>query len=69
MGVNGDSYGLGNRFFVRPSIKLKPYLEVNGYYTHEIGQFTVPDQIVWNKQALNAGIVFDLKKAFFRGAE
>lgn len=69
MGMNGDAYGLGTRFFVRPSIKLTPYLELNGFYTHEIGQFTVLDQIVWNKQALNAGLVFDLKKAFFPKSE
>ena len=65
MGVNGDSYGLGTRFFVRPTIKLTPYLDMTGFYTHEIGQFTVHDQIVWNKEALNAGFVFDMKKAFF----
>ena len=69
MGVNGDAYGLGTRFFVRPTIKLKPYLDVFGFYTHEIGQFTVVDQIVWNKQALNAGVVFDIKKAFFPKSE
>ena len=65
MGINGDSYGLGTRFFVRPTIKLTPYLDITGFYTHEIGQFTVHDQIVWNKQALNAGLVFDIKKALF----
>lgn len=66
MGVNGDSYGLGNRYFVRPTVKLTPYLNLVGYYTHEIGTFSVVDQIVWNKQALNAGFVFDLKKALFK---
>jgi len=69
MGVNGDSYGLGNRYFVRPSIKLKPYLDLTGYYTHEIGKFTVVDQIVWNKEALNAGFVFDIKKAIFHDSK
>lgn len=63
MGVNGDAYGLGTRFFVHPTVKVTPYLDVTGFYTHEIGQFTVPDQMVWNKEALNAGIVLDLKKA------
>jgi hypothetical protein len=66
MGVNGDSYGLGTRFFVRPTIKITRYLDVTGFYTHEIGQFTVVDQMVWNKEALNAGVNFDIKKAFFR---
>ena len=70
MGVNGDSYGLGSRFFVRPTIKLARYLDVTGFYTHQIGQLIVPDQIVWNKEALNAGLVFDIKKAFFsKGSE
>ncbi len=66
MGVNGDAYGLGTRFFVRPTIKVTPYLDLTGFYTRELGKFTVPDQIVWNKQALNAGVVFDLKKMLFR---
>jgi len=67
MGVNGDAYGLGNRYFAHPTLKIKPYLDLTGYYTHEIGKFSVVDQIVWNKEALNAGFVFDLKKAFFHG--
>lgn len=65
MAVNGDSYGLGNRYFIRPTIKLASFLDATGFYTHTIGTFTVPDQIVWNRQALNAGLVFDLKKAIF----
>ncbi len=65
MGVNGDSYGLGKRYFVRPTIKLTPYLVATGFYTHEYGGFSVHDQIVWNKEALNAGLVLDIKKALF----
>lgn len=65
MGVNGDAYGLGKRYFVRPVIKLTPYVEATGFYTHEYGTFSVHDQIVWNKEALNAGLVFDMKKLFF----
>ncbi len=70
MGVNGDSYGMGNRYFVRPTIKLTTCLAATGFYTHEIGAFGIPDQILWNKQNLNAGLVLDLKKALFpsRGA-
>ncbi len=62
MGVNGDSYGLGNRYFVHPTIKLTSCLEATGFYTHEIGSFSVPDQILWNKENLNAGLegVMDL---------
>lgn len=65
MGVNGDSYGLGSRWFVRPSIRLTPYLAVMGFYTHQVGGFSVHDQIVWNKEALNAGFDFNMKKLFF----
>ncbi len=65
MGVNGDAYGLGKRYFVRPTIRLTPYVDATGFYTHQYGTFSVPDQIVWNKEALNAGLVFDMKKLFF----
>ncbi len=65
MGINGDSYGMGNRYFVRPTIKLTPYLDAAGFYTHEIGVFGIPDQILWNKQNLNAGLVLNLKKVLF----
>ena len=63
MGVNGDSYGMGNRYFVHPTIKLSSCLSATSFYTHEIGNFSIPDQILWNKQNLNAGLVLDLKKA------
>lgn len=65
MGVNGDSYGMGNRYFVRPTVKLTSCLAATGFYTHEIGTFGIPDQILWNKQNLNAGLVLDLKKLLF----
>ena len=65
MGINGDAYGLGNRYFFRPTIKLTPYLDAFGFYTHEIGRFSVVDQVVWNKEALNAGLLFNIKKALF----
>ncbi len=65
MGVNGDAYGLGKRYFARPTVKLTPYLSATGFYTHEYGGFSVHDQIVWNREALNAGLVLDLKKALF----
>ena len=65
MGVNGDSYGMGNRYFVHPTIKLSNCLYATGFYTHLIGTFDIPDQILWNKQNLNAGLVFDIKKALF----
>lgn len=65
MGVNGDSYGMGNRYFVHPTIKLSSCVYATGFYTHLIGTFDIPDQILWNKQNLNAGLVFDIKKALF----
>jgi len=65
MAMNGDAYGLGKRYFVRPAIKLTPYLDLTGFYTHQFGAFSVHDQIVWNKEALNAGFVFDIKKVLF----
>lgn len=65
MGVNGDSYGMGNRYFVHPTVKLSNCLYATGFYTHLIGTFDIPDQILWNKQNLNAGLVLDIKKALF----
>lgn len=65
MGVNGDAYGLGTRYFVHPTVKVNSYVDLTGYYTHLIGSFVIPDQILWNREALNAGFVFDIKKALF----
>lgn len=65
MGVNGDAYGMGTRYFVHPVVRITPYVDLVGYYTHLIGQFVIPDQILWNREALNAGFVFDIKKALF----
>ena len=62
---NGDAYGLGKRLYVRPTINVKPYLAVTGYYTHTFDT-TVPSLAeYWNRQALNAGFVFDIKRALF----
>ena len=65
--MNGDSYGLGKRYFVRPTIKITPYLEATGFYTHvyspTLAAGGIP--IFWNNQALNVGLNFDIKKAFF----
>ena len=65
MGVNGDSYGMGTRYFIHPSIRLSSCLSLTGFYTHLIDAFTIPDQILWNKQNLNAGVVLDLKSLLF----
>ena len=65
LGLNGDSYGVGKHAFVRPTIKLTPYLEATGYYTNSFGQVGNSDQIIWNKEAYNAGLVFNMKKLLF----
>lgn len=64
LAVNGDQYGLGNRFFVRPTIKLTPYLEASGYYTKQFANTSVY-AIIWDQQAFNAGLNFDMKKLLF----
>jgi hypothetical protein len=66
LGLNGDQYGLGNRFFVRPTIVLTKSVSLVGYFTHTYN-YTPTDAFVdiWNKQALNVGFVVDAKKLFF----
>jgi hypothetical protein len=66
MAINGDQYGQGKRYFARPEIKLTPYLSVQGYITRLWGTQSDPTQLLWNKQAVNAGLVFDIRKALFR---
>jgi len=65
LSVNGDSYGIGNRYFVRPVVKLTPYLEATGYYTHGSGTPASPYDLIWNHQAIQAGLNFNMKKAIF----
>ena len=65
LGLNGDSYGVGKRYFVRPTVKLTPYLEATGYYTGFIGNVTNSAQIIWNHQAFNGGLVLNIKKLLF----
>jgi hypothetical protein len=62
---NGDAYGIGKRFYVRPTLDIKPYFSLTAYYTHAFDT-TVPNIAeFWNRQALNAGFVFDIKRALF----
>jgi hypothetical protein len=63
--VNGDSYGIGKRVFVHPVIKLTPYLEATAFYTHQSGPANSIYSLIWNHQALQAGLNFDIKKALF----
>jgi hypothetical protein len=66
LGVNGDQYGLGKRVFIHPSVKLTPYLEASCFYTKQLSSnFPSADFIIWNQQAFNAGLNFDMKKLLF----
>ena len=66
MAINGDQYGQGKRYFARPEISLTPYLSAQGYITRLWGTQSDPNQLLWNKQAVNLGLVLDIKKALFR---
>ena len=66
--VNGDQFGEGKRYFVRPTVPLNSYVSMVGDFSHVYG--TVGSSIdVWNNQYLTAGLVFDLKKAIFPKAK
>ena len=65
--VNGDQYGIGRRFFVRPTVPLTRYLSLQGNYSHlfntdRMEQGNPID--IWNAQYLTAGFVVDAKKLF-----
>jgi hypothetical protein len=66
MAINGDQYGEGKRYFARPVIELTPYLSVQGYLTRLWGTQSDPTQLIWNKQAVNAGLVWDIGKPLYR---
>jgi hypothetical protein len=66
MAINGDSYGEGKRYFARPVIQLTPALSIQGFLTRLWGTQSDPTQLIWNKQAVNAGLVWDIKKSLFR---
>ncbi len=67
--VNGDQYGIGKRYFVRPTIPLTSYMSLTGYFNHvygdSIAQASAKEICIWNTQAVTAGLVFDVKKLFF----
>jgi hypothetical protein len=66
MAINGDQYGQGKRYFARPIIQITPYLSAQGYITRLWGTQSDPTQLIWNKQAVNAGLVWDIKKTISR---
>ena len=67
--LNGDQYGMGKRPFVRSTIKLTPYLNLFGFYTHTIAYNYARDGFIWNQTALNAGMQIDFKSLLHLGKE
>ena len=66
--VNGDQYGLGKRYFVRPSIPITRSLSLTGNFSHIFDTTAAAKKdslTIWNAQALTVGLVFDARKAFF----
>jgi hypothetical protein len=66
--VNGDQYGVGKRYFVRPTIPVTKYLSLNANYSHlyDTNNTSTAGEIdIWNKQALTAGFTVDAKKLLF----
>ncbi len=59
--LNGDQYGVGKRPFVRATVKLTPYLNLFGFYTHLIDFNYDRDGFIWNQTAFNAGLTVDFK--------
>jgi len=68
LSVNGDQYGIGKRYFVRPSIPLTHYLSLTGNFSH-IYDTTAAAKLdslsIWNAQVFSAGFVIDAKKLLF----
>lgn len=68
LAVNGDQYGLGKRYFVRPTIPLTKYASLTAVYSHLFDTSAVSNGLtvdIWNTQYLTAGFVIDAKKLFF----
>lgn len=63
LAVNGDQYGLGKRYFLRPTLPVARGVSLTASFSHLYS--TVPLVDIWNSQSLSAGVVFDLKKGFF----
>jgi hypothetical protein len=65
--VNGDQYGVGNRWFVRPTIPLTKAVSLEGNFNHLYGHGVEPPvpTAIWNAQVISAGFVIDGKKLFF----
>ena len=70
LNVNGDQYGVGKRYFVRPTINLSKGVSLVANFSHsyDLNELS-PVLDVWNAQALTAGVVFDLKQMIFPHAQ
>jgi hypothetical protein len=67
LALNGDQYGVGKRYFFRPTVPLNHWVSLTGAYSHVFDTSLVASNVdIWNNQALTAGLVFDLKKAIFK---
>ena len=63
LNVNGDQYGVGKRYFVRPTINLAKGVSLVGNFSHTYDIDSLNSTLdVWNAQALTAGVVFDVKQ-------
>lgn len=68
--VNGDQYGIGKRYFVRPTVPLTSYMSLAGNYNRvfdtNLALYSAPNVPganfdIWNARVLTAGLVFDVK--------
>ena len=67
LAVNGDQYGVGKRWFVRPTVPLNHWISLVGDFSHtyDDSAAAATGLDTWNAQYLTAGLNFDLKKALF----
>jgi hypothetical protein len=66
--MNGDQYGVGKRFFLRPTIPLTHSVSLVGNYSRVFDtnlESSGGTDDLWNSRALAAGFTVDAKKLFF----
>ncbi len=56
--INADTIGIGRRPFVRASVKVGPYANLFGFYTHQLSS----KYYTLNQQGMNFGATIDFKK-------
>jgi hypothetical protein len=64
--INGDSYGIGQRFFERANVKVVPGMSMFGFYTHEINSKATPLEFSYTRQNYNFGMEFNFKEMLQR---